>query len=76
MVTTNEQELSNSLCRTCKNYLLETGDTYGSWCVFHKDVFQAIRDEKIIIENKREPIDRSFRYDMNGLVYCEGYTPK
>ena len=76
MTTTNEQKQSKSLCRTCKNYILDNCDKYESWCICYKDIIQAIRDEKIIIENNREPIDRSIHYDVNGLVYCEGYTPK
>ena len=76
MTLTTKQEMSKSLCGNCKNYLLEPDDKYGSWCVFYRDIFQAIQDEKIIVERKSGPIDRSVRYNIYGLVYCEGYKPK
>lgn len=76
MTTINEREMSRSLCGTCKNYMLEPEDTYGTWCMHFKDIYQAIHEGKITLQHKSEPIDRSVRYDLYGLVFCEGYEPK
>lgn len=76
MITTNKQEMSKSLYGNCENYMLEAGGTYQLWCVYYKDIFRAIHTEKIIVERKCEPIDRLFRYNIYGLVYCNGYKLK
>ena len=76
MITLNENKMNTSLCGNCKHYLLIPGDTFGSWCTYYKDIFKAVHNGKIVIEGVSEPIDRSLRYDLNGLVYCEGYKPK
>jgi len=72
----NEQQMSNSLCGDCKNYIVEPEDKYGTWCICYKDIYNAIREGKIVIQDKSEPIDRSIRYNLYGLVFCEGYKPK
>ena len=76
MTTIKGQEMKKSLCGNCKNYMCEPEDTYGTWCIYYKDIYNAIREGKIIIQGKSETIDRSVHYDLNGLVYCEGYKPK
>lgn len=76
MTPVDDHEMSKSLCITCKNYLFEPGDTYGTWCVFYKDIYQAIRDKKIVTQQNSDSIDRSAQYDQYGVVYCEGYQPK
>jgi len=76
MTTINEQKMSKSLCVNCQHCVSESEGEYGTWCTCYKDVFQAIYEEKIIIEGKSEPTTRSVHYDRYGLVYCEGYTPR
>ena len=76
MITIDEQELNKSLCGKCTNYIFEPDDTYGTWCIYYKDIYNAIRDGKIITRHKNEPIDRSVHYKPYGIVYCEGYKPK
>jgi len=72
----NGQEICKSLCGKCKNYLFTPGDKFGTWCMCYKDVYQAIREDKITLDCKSDPKDRSVRYDLYGLVYCEGFEPK
>ena len=76
MTTVNEQEMSESLCGKCKNYLFVPEDKYGTWCIYYKDISKAIREEKITLDCMSDPTDRSIRYDLYGLVYCKGFEPK
>jgi hypothetical protein len=70
------QLISKSLCGKCTNYIFEPNDTYGTWCIYHKDIYKAINDGKIITHHQSEPTDRSVHYNLYGIVYCEGYKPK
>ena len=76
MITFNEQEMSKSICETCDNYMFQPDDTYGTWCIHFKDIYNAIRNGQIVTEHKSEQIDRSIHYNLQGIVYCEGYKPK
>ena len=76
MTTIDEQEISKSLCGKCTNYIFEPDDTYGTWCIYYKDIYKAMHDGKIITRHQSEPTDRSVHYNIYGIVYCEGYNPK
>jgi hypothetical protein len=76
MTTINDQEMSRSLCGKCRNYVFEPEDKFRTWCIHFKDIYQAIREGKITLQEKSGPVDRSVRYDLYGLVYCEGYEQK
>lgn len=76
MTTINDEKMNKSICGICKNYVFEPGDSFGSWCVYYKDIYNAIREGKIIVQGNSQTIDRSVRYNLYGLVYCEGYKPK
>jgi hypothetical protein len=76
MIIINEREMSRSLCGNCIYYVPGPEDKYGTWCVFYKDIYMAIREGKITVQDKSEPTDRSVRYDLYGLVFCEGFKPK
>jgi len=74
MTTLNEQEMSRSLCRKCRNYMFEPEDKFKTWCTQFEDIYQTIREGKITLQDNI--IDRSVRYDLYGLVLCEGFEPK
>jgi hypothetical protein len=76
MTTINEHEMSKSLCGKCRNYVFEPEDKFRTWCTYFYDIYQAVREGKITLEEKSGLIDRSVRYDLYGLVYCEGFKPR
>ncbi|VVB59272.1 Uncharacterised protein [uncultured archaeon] len=76
MTTINEQKMSKSLCGKCKNYLFVPEDKYKTWCTRYTDIYREMREGKITLEYKSQPTDRSVRYDLYGLVFCEGFEPK
>jgi len=54
--------------------MFEPEDKFKTWCTQFEDIYQTIREGKITLQDNI--IDRSVRYDLYGLVLCEGFEPK